>query len=172
MSLQEYLQSIDFPLKKLTVAYPVRESEVLLAKKVKKGGLGEGYFLGIGGKVEEGETWEQGAIREIQEEIGIETTKLSDRGFVNFYFPGKEKREKWNFKTKIYIVEEWKGEPVNSDEMEPEWFTMDSVPYKDMWDDNRYFLPRILEGRTIEAHMMYDEKGERIQEYSIKFIDV
>jgi len=109
MDLQTYRESIDFPLKKLTVAYLVRGSEVLLAKKIKKGGLGEGYYLGIGGKVEAGETWEEGAIREIEEEIHVRAMKLSDRGFVNFYFPAKENREKWNFQTKIYVVEEWGG---------------------------------------------------------------
>ena len=46
-----------------------KDNQILLA--MKKRGFGEGKYNGVGGKIEEGETPEEGTIREIEEEFGI-----------------------------------------------------------------------------------------------------
>lgn len=53
----------------------------------KKRGLGQGLYLGIGGKVEAGETIEAAAHREVEEEIGVTDLKLKHVADVTFLFP-------------------------------------------------------------------------------------
>src|SRR6266851_3327387 len=120
--IKDYIKTLNFPLLKMTDVYPVKNGKVVLGKKIKKGGLGEGLFIGIGGKVEEGESFEDGARREVEEEIGILAKKLRDLGVVYFYFPAKENRQKWNMEVRIFLCEQWKGEPSPSLEMVPQWF--------------------------------------------------
>ena len=53
-------------LLKLTLVFVSRDGQVLLG--LKKRGFGEGLWNGFGGKVNEGETILEGAIRELNEE--------------------------------------------------------------------------------------------------------
>lgn len=170
MTLNDYIKTIDFPLLKMTVTYPSREGRVLLAKKIKQGGLGEGNFLGIGGKVNPEESFEESALREVKEEIGIQISELTEMATVYFYFPHKEAKEMWNMEMKVFTAEKWKGEPHDTDEMQPRWFKKDTVPFDSMWDDAHYWLPYVLEDKRLEAHCMYGEDNKTVEEFSIRFL--
>ena len=50
------------------------ERQLLLGRK--KRGFGEGKWNGFGGKLEPGETVEEAAVRELQEESGVTATQL------------------------------------------------------------------------------------------------
>jgi len=41
--------------------------------------------------------------------------------------------------------------------MRPAWFTPDGVPFNQMWDDAKYWLPQILSGCNLEGSFVYDE---------------
>ena len=123
----------------------------------KKRGFGKGNLLGIGGKVEEGETIEQAAIRELQEEIDIKPDTLTPRGILNFYFPHVED-ESWNQQVHIFITTSWQGEPNESDEIKPQWFICNEIPYEKMWDDAKYWLPHILANKIIEANFFFNKE--------------
>ena len=51
-----------------------KDDEILLG--LKKRGFGKGRLNGVGGKLEPGETIEEAAIRETEEEIGVNLTKM------------------------------------------------------------------------------------------------
>ena len=61
------------PLPQVCVCYLLREQDgvvqVLLGRK--KHGLGRGYFVGLGGKLEPGESAVDAAVREVFEESGV-----------------------------------------------------------------------------------------------------
>ena len=61
--------------KQLTLVAVLKENNILLG--MKKRGFGEGRWNGFGGKVETGETIEEGAKRELKEEIYPSTEKLN-----------------------------------------------------------------------------------------------
>ncbi|MBT4022611.1 8-oxo-dGTP diphosphatase [archaeon] len=130
---------------------------------MKKTGFGKGKYLGIGGKVEEGETIEQAAIREVQEEIGVVVKNIKKVGTLNFYFPFVEKPQKWNQKVHIFITENWEGEIIESEEMKPSWFNKKELPFDSMWSDAPYWTPLILDNKKIHAEFMFNKELEIIE---------
>ena len=56
------------------------------------------------------------------------------------------------------MVTEWEGTPAESEEMQPKWFSIDSIPYNQMLPDDKYWLPLILEGKKIDAYFDFDEE--------------
>jgi ADP-ribose pyrophosphatase len=139
--------------KVLSLLFLRREGEVLLA--MKKRGFGEGRWNGVGGKVEGTETVEEAMIRETQEEIGVTPTvyeKVADIRFDEHF-----KGEPTIMLVHVFQATEWTGEPQESEEMAPKWFAEDAIPYEDMWPDDPYWLPSVLEGKKISADFKLDE---------------
>ena len=141
-----------------TLCLIIKENKILLAKK--KRGFGEGKYNGIGGKIKENETVEQAMIRETQEEIFVTPTKYEKVGFIEFdeYYKGKKE----NVVFHLYIVYEYDGIISESDEMKPEWFDIDNIPYDKMLPDDKYWLPLILQGKKIKAYFNFDEEWNLI----------
>ena len=131
-----------------------KENKILLA--MKKRGFGEGKYNGVGGKIEGGETPDDAMIRETKEEILVTPTKYEKVGIIEFDEFYKGQKEKVMFH--LYVASEWQGEPTESDEMKPEWFDIQSIPYDKMFPDDKYWLPLILEGRKIKAYFDFDEE--------------
>ena len=69
-----------------TLCFLIRKNEICLA--MKRHGFGKGKWNGVGGKVDEGETIEKAAIRELYEEVGVsvEGRDLRSAGSATFYF--------------------------------------------------------------------------------------
>ena len=131
-----------------------KDNRILLA--MKKRGFGEGKYNGVGGKIENGETPEEAMIRETQEEIAVTPIEYEKVGIIEFDEFYKGQKEKVMFH--LYVASEWQGEPTESDEMKPEWFDIQSIPYDKMFPDDKYWLPLILEGKKIKAYFDFDEE--------------
>nr|XP_020748229.1 7,8-dihydro-8-oxoguanine triphosphatase [Odocoileus virginianus texanus] len=69
-----------------TLVLVLQPQRVLLG--MKKRGFGAGRWNGFGGKVQEGETVEDGAKRELQEESGLTVDTLHKVGQITFEFTG------------------------------------------------------------------------------------
>lgn len=130
-----------------------KDHSILLGKK--KTGFAKGKFNGIGGKLEKNETVEQAMIRETKEEINVLPTNYEKVGIMEFdeFYKG----EKVNIRFHLFLVYEWEGEPCESDEMTPQWFDIDNIPYEQMLPDDKYWLPEVLKGKKIRAYFDFDE---------------
>lgn len=136
-----------------TLLFLVQDGQILLA--MKKRGFGIGKLNGVGGKIEAGETIEQALVRECQEEINV--TPLSWRPVAELDFIQDSTTEPWHMYVHAYIATEWSGEPSESEEMSPEWFNINDIPYDRMWDDDRYWLPLVLQDKLVYGSFTFDE---------------
>jgi len=132
-----------------TLLFPRTKTHVLLAHKKKK--LGAGLLNGMGGKVEAGETVQEAAIRETQEEIAVTPTSITEHGAIRFLFPEKAGTG-FNQHMYIFVAESWEGTPEETEEMAPEWIALDDLPFDRMWSDDFYWLPSVIrDNRSIEG---------------------
>ncbi len=133
---------------------------------IKKRGFGKGKHVAVGGGVELGELPIQTAIREIHEETGLVVTQenLEKVGRIKFDFPAKPE---WERMVHVYFVRNWQGDPQESDEIEPHWFTVNNIPYKKMWEDGQHWLPKLLDGEKIEAHFTFNDDNESLKDFKI-----
>ncbi len=145
----------------------VKGDKIILA--MKKRGFGAGKLNGIGGKVAEGETIEVAAAREVEEEIGVITdpAKMEKVGNVEFYF--KDKPE-WNQHMHIFLVKDWQGEPEESEEMTPRWYSQNEIPFDAMWPDDKHWLPAVLAGKKVEGKFYFINEGANIDGFDVREI--
>ncbi|EFN54560.1 hypothetical protein CHLNCDRAFT_24587 [Chlorella variabilis] len=134
------------PPKLLTLVIPHIGGRLLLGKKLR--GFGEaGYYNGFGGKVEQGETIEASAKRELLEEAGITATCMQHCGLLTFVFD--DNPQPWE--VHVFRVTAFGGEPAASDEMAPRYFAEAEVPYERMWADDVHWYPLFLAGKLFEG---------------------
>ena len=136
-----------------SLAFLLRGDEILLA--LKKRGFGAGKLNGAGGKVEPGETIEQGMIRECQEELTITPTTFHKVAYHDFIL-GTDTDQPWHQWAHVFIVTEWKGDPAETEEMAPDWVKLHAIPYDQMWDDDVHWLPLVLAGKLLDTTFTFD----------------
>lgn len=134
-------------------------SDICLA--MKKRGFGVGRWNGVGGKVSEGETIEAAAIREAQEEICVTPRNIKKVAELFFTFPINPAI---NHHAHTYICEEWEGEPAESEEMKPQWYKISDIPYAQMWPDDKFWLPMVLEGKIVKNYTTFGEKDVIVEQ--------
>lgn len=149
--------------KQLTLCIPVKEGKVLLG--MKKRGFGVGRWNGFGGKVEATETIEQGAWRELYEEAGIQSGVLKKLGILDFSFQDDEKV----LEVHIFKLSDFAGEPVETEEMRPQWFSCNDIPCAQMWPDDHYWFPLFLRDALFKGSFLFDRPADA--EYAGKIIE-
>lgn len=133
----------------------------------KKAGFGKGKISGFGGKVEVGESIVQAAKREMFEESAIQILprNFAQVGLLNFIFPGCPS---WSQQVHVFFARNWNGHPRESDEMIPLWFNVAEIPFSQMWDDGRYWLPVLLDGRSIRADFTFAYDNAAVDTIAIR----
>ena len=151
-------------MKQTTLCLLVKENEICLA--MKKRGFGIDKWNGYGGKIEAGETVERAAVREIKEEIGVEVdeSNLQLAAKFIFYFPYKPE---WDHNVVVFLIRKWQGEPIETEEMRPQWFGFDQIPFESMWPDDRIWLPEVLAGKKLEGEWYFAENGSDFEKYTL-----
>ncbi len=92
---------------------------------MKKKGFGMGKWNGFGGKIERGESPIQAAARELTEEAGIVGADLVKRGILLFQFVGDPRP----MEVHVFRATTFTGDITESDEMRPQWFAVEDVPF-------------------------------------------
>lgn len=149
--------------KQLTLCMVLENGRILLA--MKKRGFGAGKWNGVGGKLEAGETVEEAAKREALEEIGVTITDMEKFGVIDFTFQeGSDPME-----VHIFKVNQFDGTPAETEEMKPEWFDVDKIPFADMWPDDEYWIPLLLQGKKFKGRFLFDRPSSK--EYTAKILE-
>lgn len=138
----------------LTLCLIYQHPKVLLG--MKKHGFGEGRWNGFGGKLNEDETIEEAAIRQVREEAGIDVQDLFEKGVLEFEFQDSHEL----LEVHVFECKNFSGEPIETDEMRPDWFHVDHIPYEDMWPDDQYWMPLFLAGKKFKGKFSFNKEGE------------
>ena len=142
-----------------TLVFVVKGSSILLIRK--KRGLGAGKINAPGGRVEPGETPLEAAIRETREEVCITPLRLSYAGVNRFQF-----LDGYSIHVHVFKALDFEGEPAETGEATPLWTPVDRIPYEEMWEDDRLWVPMVLEGVPFSGRYIFD--GEVMLDHVIE----
>ena len=147
-----------------TLCEIIHNSKLLLQLK-SAGKFGEGKWNGPGGKLKQDETPVDGVKREVREETGLTILDPELLGLIDFYF-GEKHQPDWT--TYIFRVTEYSGELRDSDEGILRWFKLGEIPYNQMWADDQYWLPPLLEGRKVKGTFWYNEESTELLRHELQ----
>ena len=149
------------PRERANLCFIVRGDQILLIRK--KRGLGAGKINAPGGKVELGETAAEAAVRETREEIGVTPLNPTARGELFFQFA-----DGYSLHCTVFVATGVEGDPIETDEAIPFWFPVTGIPYSEMWEDDQYWLPLVLEGKTFIGFFTFDGESMLTKEIQIR----
>jgi len=132
-----------------TLLFVFRGDEVLLIRK--KRGLGAGKINGPGGKIDPGETPEQCAVREVEEELGVHAEQVSELGLLRFQFT-----DGLGLLCHVFRADSFPGTPVETIEAIPLWTKIDAIPYDEMWADDRMWFHHLIARRKFSGNFEFD----------------
>ncbi len=151
--------------KQSTLCFIKKGSQVLLG--MKKRGFGVGRWNGYGGKLVPGEDIEESLRRELMEEAQITLGKLEKRAIIVFVGQGLfDPNNGIKNEVHVFYTEEYHGMPAETEEMCPQWFELDALPFDTMWSDDLFWLPRVLAGEKIKARFEFGPE-DKILSYEI-----
>lgn len=55
-------------------------------------------------------------------------------------------------------------------EMRPQWFQLDQIPFADMWPDDSYWFPLLLQKKKFCGHFRFQDQ-DTILDYSLREVD-
>lgn len=133
---------------------------------MKKRGFGVDKWNGFGGKLQEDEDVRVAMVRELQEEAGVSVLPehLKEAGTLEFRF---KDNPDWDNFCYIFTTTTWTGEPSESEEMRPQWYLINALPFSEMWIDDPRWLPLVLAGKVIEGKFLFDKTGGAMLNFKV-----
>lgn len=138
------------PEQRATLLFVVKDDHVLLIHK--KRGLGAGKVNGPGGRLDDGESPLECAIREVEEELLVTPTGVRQVGELRFQFV-----DGLSIHGYVFRADDCLGEPQETDEAKPLWTHVEEIPYERMWADDRHWIPLMLDEQPFDGRFLFDD---------------
>ena len=148
-----------------TLCYIEKDGAYLMLHRIKKiNDMNKDKWLGVGGKLEAGESPFDCARREIREECGIEVENLSYRGIITFVSDiyGTEYMH-------LFTSDSYRGEiDYDCDEGRLEWVEKDKICNLPIWEGDKIFFKLIdTETRFFSLKLCYT--GDKLTSHELEF---
>ncbi len=119
-----------------TLCYILRGEDVLMLHRIKKkNDINQDKWIGIGGKLEEGESPDECLLREAKEETGLTLTNWQCRGVVTFLSDQAEGEYMY-----LFTADGFQGQLKECDEGDLQWVHRDFLDSLPKWEGDQIFL--------------------------------
>lgn len=148
-----------------TLCYIESDNKILLLHRIKKeNDVHEGKWIGVGGKIEKGETPEECIKREVKEETGLTIKNPTLKGVMTFPDFSNEE-DSYVF---IFTANEFEGKLIECNEGELKWIDKAKVLDMPTWEGDLIFLKWLLENRSFFSAKFVYENGS-LKEHDVVF---
>ncbi|MCH8987158.1 NUDIX domain-containing protein, partial [Patescibacteria group bacterium] len=106
---------------------------------------------------------EKAMERELREEVGIIPRSFEKKALFEFHF--KDKPE--YLEVHVFYISSFDGEPKETEEMRPQWFSVEEIPFESMWPDDKHWFPLFLEGKNFSGKFLFLDH-DTILEYTLE----
>ena len=141
-------------MKNTTLCYIEQDGKYLMLHRVKKvNDMNQDKWLGVGGKLEAGESPEECLLREVKEETGLSLKQYTYRGFITFV------SKQWGTEyMHLFTATEYEGEMKDCDEGNLEWVCKTQIRNLNLWEGDKIFF-KLLEEYSgfFTLKLCYDE---------------
>lgn len=127
-----------------------------------------GKYNGLGGKLLPNEDAVSGIRREIREEAGLECTRLTLRGTINWPGFGPHGENWFGF---VFRIDAFDGVPfTENSEGTLEWVDIDRLLELPMWEGDRHFLPLVFSNDPRQFHGVMPYDGGRSLDWTYSLL--
>jgi 8-oxo-dGTP diphosphatase len=148
-----------------TLCLIAKDNKILLLKK-SKGLLGEGKWNAPGGKIMPNEEPKACAVREVFEETRLTVRTAEGVGILYFYNNGQRLSPIWT--VHVFLARQFDGVPIDGREGRLEWFSVDALPFEEMWEDDQYWYRLALKGARFEGWFYFSGDFEKLIDHRIE----
>jgi 8-oxo-dGTP diphosphatase len=153
-------------MKLATLCYVMDKSSnstLMIFRNKKQNDYHQGKWNGLGGKFNPGESPEECAIREIEEESGLKVKTVKMKGFITFpLFDGKD-----DWYVFLFTADEFEGTQIDSPEGQLEWIPNSKLTEINLWGGDKIFIPWLFKEGFFSAKFSY--KDGQFVDYSAEF---
>ncbi len=129
------------------------DKTLMLYRNKKENDYHEGKWNGLGGKLEQGETPEECAIREVYEESGLKVSDPEMKGLITFpMFDGVDDWYVW-----VFVFKKFEGKQIDSPEGTLEWIQNNKLTELNLWDGDKIFIPWLFEDKCFSSKFIYED---------------
>lgn len=133
---------------------------LMLYRDKKEDDQSQGKWLGVGGKVDEGESPDECVVREVLEETGLMLINYKLRGHVTFISDIYDDEIMF-----LYTADGFEGElDMECDEGSLQWVPKNRVLTLNLWEGDKIFLNDLIKGKdNLNIKLVYE--GDKLVEY-------
>ena len=158
-------------MKLTTMCYVRGEQGVLMLHRTKKEvDINKGKWIGVGGKIENGESPAECVVREVLEETGLTIRDPQLKALITFNFLDPDPSlEDWDAEYMfVFTADDFDGR-IRKDCPEGDlcWFPESFLSNLDLWEGDLLFMPLVLNNAPFFA-MKMTYRGDTLESWSIE----
>ncbi|TGY65328.1 8-oxo-dGTP diphosphatase [Dubosiella muris] len=145
-----------------TLGYIEHDGKYLMIHRIKKkNDINKDKWIGIGGKMEPGETVLDCMKRECKEETGLDWHDPTLRAIITFNFQKDETDSLFSELMFLYTGKDFSGELIECDEGELVWIEKDKIKNLPLWTGDLIFLDLMQQDIPL-FYLRLDYVGDRL----------
>lgn len=153
-------------MRNTTLVYIEHDGKYLMLNRNKKeNDPNAGKWIGVGGHMEESESPEECAIREVYEETGLEPETLFYRGIITFCSDCCEGEY-----MHLFTAESERTETLSCEEGDLAWIERSEIENLNLWEGDRIFLEYLNENRGFFS-LKLEYEGDSLTGSSVNFYE-
>lgn len=146
-----------------TLCYIEKDGKYLMLHRTKKkNDINKDKWLGVGGKLEEGESPEECLLREVKEETGLVLKSYQLRGIITYVSTTWETEYMF-----LYTANQFEGDLIECDEGELQWINKNEVTKLATWQGDKIFVEKMQNSDNFFT-IKFEYEGEKLINYYLK----